>query len=69
LFIKKCQEIDSFSESFIQNGTAAPAFSLYSSVDKKVSLEDFKGKRIVLVFYPADWSPVCGDQLVPLSFN
>ncbi len=48
----------------LQNGSAAPLFSLYSSVDKKVSLDDFKGKRIVLVFYPADWSPVCGDQLV-----
>jgi len=28
-----------------------------------VSLADFRGHPVVLVFYPADWSPVCGDQL------
>jgi peroxiredoxin len=44
-------------------GVAAPAFSLPSSPAKAVSLSDFRGQPVVLVFYPADWSPVCGDQL------
>lgn len=44
-------------------GTAAPDFSLNSTPDQKVSLSDFKGQPVVLVFYPADWSPVCGDQV------
>lgn len=48
----------------LQPGTVAPEFSLYASPDKKVSLDSYIGKRVVLIFYPADWSPVCGDQLV-----
>lgn len=44
-------------------GSQAPEFSLYSTPDQKVSLSDFKGKRVILAFYPADWSPVCGDQM------
>src|SRR5277367_2929276 len=44
-------------------GTSAPDFSLPSTPDQKVALSEFKGKNVVLVFYPADWSPVCGDQL------
>lgn len=48
----------------LQPGTIAPEFSLYASPDKKVSLDSYIGKLVVLIFYPADWSPVCGDQLV-----
>src|SRR5277367_1859764 len=44
-------------------GTKAPDFTLPSTPDQKVSLSEFKGRNVVLVFYPADWSPVCGDQL------
>ena len=44
-------------------GTIAPAFTLPSSPSAAVSLADYRGKAVVLVFYPADWSPVCGDQL------
>src|SRR4051812_30737747 len=44
-------------------GTKAPDFELHSTPDQKLSLEDLKGKRVVLAFYPADWSPVCGDQM------
>lgn len=44
-------------------GTKAPDFSLFATPDQKVSLNDFKGKRVILAFYPADWSPVCGDQM------
>lgn len=44
-------------------GTPAPDFSLRSAPDKTVRLSDLRGKPVVLVFYPADWSPVCGDQV------
>jgi peroxiredoxin len=44
-------------------GTRAPAFTLRSTPDQHVSLSDFRGRPVILAFYPADWSPVCGDQL------
>jgi peroxiredoxin len=47
----------------LQPPAVAPDFSLRSTPDQTVSLRDFRGLRLVLVFYPADWSPVCGDQL------
>jgi peroxiredoxin len=44
-------------------GQAARDFSLNSTPDQKVSLSQLRGHPVVLVFYPADWSPVCGDQV------
>src|SRR5579875_4076589 len=44
-------------------GTPAPDFSLPSAPDQPVSMSDFRGRPVILAFYPADWSPVCGDQL------
>jgi peroxiredoxin len=44
-------------------GTPAPEFSLQSTPDQRVSLSEFKGNPVILAFYPADWSPVCGDQM------
>jgi peroxiredoxin len=44
-------------------GTPAPGFSLRSTSDEVVSLADFRGKPLILAFYPNDWSPVCGDQM------
>ena len=44
-------------------GTRAPDFTLPSGPDQRVSLADFRGKPVVLAFYPADFSPVCGDQM------
>ena len=44
-------------------GTPAPDFALETSPGQTVRLRDFRGKPVVLVFYPADWSPVCGDQV------
>src|SRR5579872_4912217 len=44
-------------------GKRAPEFSLHSTPDQKVSLSEFLGRSVILAFYPADWSPVCGDQL------
>ena len=47
----------------LEPGIQAPNFSLHTTPDQKVSLRDFRGRNIVLTFYPADWSPVCTDQL------
>jgi peroxiredoxin len=47
----------------IQPGAEAPGFTLPDQDGKQVSLEDFRGQTVVLVFYPADFSPVCTDQL------
>jgi peroxiredoxin len=44
-------------------GQKAPDFKLRTTPDQRVALSSFIGRPIVLVFYPADWSPVCGDQL------
>lgn len=44
-------------------GITAPDFTLPSAPDKTVSLKDFRGRPVILAFYPADWSPVCGDQI------
>jgi len=44
-------------------GAGAPDFTLKSTPDQSVSLNDFRGRPVVLAFYPADWSPVCGDQM------
>ena len=42
---------------------AAPNFSLPYAAGKYTSLSDYSGRPVVLAFYPADFSPVCGDQL------
>lgn len=47
----------------LEPGTQAPDFSLRVTPDQKVSLSDFEGHPIVLVFYPADFSPVCSDEV------
>jgi len=54
---------EAVSRSILQPGRKAPDFILNSSPDQKVSLHDFRGQPVILVFYPADWSPVCTDQL------
>ena len=47
----------------LQPGTRAPDFALPSTSNRPVGPSDFRGKPLILVFYPADWSPVCTDQL------
>ena len=44
-------------------GAIAPDFRLKSTPDQYVALSDFRGHPLILTFYPADWSPVCGDQM------
>src|SRR5689334_6361491 len=51
------------STSVLPAGTPAPDFSLPSTPDQMVTLSELRGQPVVLAFYPADWSPVCGDQM------
>jgi peroxiredoxin len=44
-------------------GTKAPDFSLKVTPDQKISLSDLRGQPVILVFYPADFSPVCSDEM------
>jgi len=55
--------MDQHHSNILQAGARAPDFELHSTPDQLVSLSDFRGKTVILAFYPADWSPVCGDQM------
>jgi len=44
-------------------GVQAPDFTLRCTPDQSVSLSELRGRPVILAFYPADWSPVCGDQM------
>jgi len=47
----------------LQPGDKAPDFKLYATPDQRFSLAELQGKNVILAFYPADWSPVCSDQM------
>ena len=49
--------------AILQAGAKAPDFSLSVTPDQKGTLSELRGKPVILAFYPADWSPVCGDQM------
>jgi peroxiredoxin len=51
------------TKSALAVGMQAPEFSLPSTPDQAVSLSEFRGRPVILAFYPADWSPVCSDQM------
>src|SRR6266849_863199 len=51
------------STELLPAGTAAPDFSLHVTPDQTLSLGELRGKPVILALYPADWSPVCGDQM------
>ncbi|PCC69590.1 Peroxiredoxin [Nannocystis exedens] len=53
--------------SILQPGATAPEFALKATPDQRLALSDFRGKPVVLAFYPADWSPVCSDQMAVYS--
>ena len=44
-------------------GTSAPDFILATGADSAITLSSLRGRPVILAFYPADWSPVCGDQM------
>jgi peroxiredoxin len=47
----------------IEPGTPAPDFTLPNHRGEQVSLSDYRGRKLILAFYPNDFSPVCSDQL------
>jgi peroxiredoxin len=62
---RSAQQPPTPAQAPLQPGTRAPDFALHTTPDQSVTLGELvAGGPVVLVFYPADWSPVCGDQLV-----
>lgn len=55
--------LDELPKQALPEGTRAPDFSLPATPDQTVSLRGLLGSPVILAFYPADWSPVCGDQM------
>jgi peroxiredoxin len=47
----------------LQKGATAPDFELFCTPDQKLRLSELAGKKVILAFYPADWSPVCSDEM------
>jgi peroxiredoxin len=47
----------------LQPATAAPDFELRAGPERSLSLSDLRGRPLIMAFYPADWSPVCSDQM------
>src|SRR5260221_10607381 len=47
----------------LKAGSKAPDFNLKDTPDQTVALSDFQGRPVILAFYPADFSPVCSDEM------
>src|SRR3954447_9530923 len=47
----------------LRPGTTVPDFTLRVTPDQNLSLSELRGRPVIIAFYPADWSPVCGDQM------
>ena len=50
-------------------GDKAPSFSLYSSDKKEVSLKDYEGKNVVLLFFPLAFTSVCTNEMCSMRDN
>lgn len=55
------------SGAHLPAGVTAPDFTLSATPDQTLSLSEMKGHPVILAFYPADWSPVCGDEVSLLN--
>lgn len=55
--------------TLLQPGDAAPEFALPASTLKPLSLSDFKGKKLLIYFYPKDDTPGCTKQACALNDN
>ena len=51
------------TDQILTAGLPAPDLTLRSSPEEMLTRSDLRGQRVILAFYPADWSPVCGDQM------
>lgn len=47
----------------LEPGDPAPDFELKATPDQSATLSSFHGRPLIIAFYPADWSPVCTDQM------
>ena len=56
-------EFDRVAPQILPAGAPAPDFALHATPDQVLRLSELRGHPVILVFYPADWSPVCGDQV------
>jgi peroxiredoxin len=56
-------DTDGRAAQLLPPGTQAPDFALNATPDQVLRLSELRGHPVILVFYPADWSPVCGDQV------
>jgi peroxiredoxin len=56
-------DTDGRAAQLLPPGTQAPDFALNATPDQILRLSELRGHPVILVFYPADWSPVCGDQV------
>jgi len=54
---------ESQSSTLLAPGAKAPDFTLNFAPTQPFSLSSLRGKPVILAFYPADWSPTCGDQI------
>lgn len=54
---------DRLAPQILPAGVRAPDFALNATPDQVLRLSELRGRPVILVFYPADWSPVCGDQV------
>jgi peroxiredoxin len=55
--------MDDYPDKPLQAGLPAPEFELKATPDQSVRLADFRDRPLIIAFYPADWSPVCTDQM------
>lgn len=57
------QSVATVPPSILPAGATAPEFTLRVTPDQTLALSELRGRPVILAFYPADWSPVCGDEL------
>ncbi|MFJ2369878.1 redoxin domain-containing protein [Microbacterium sp. NPDC087665] len=55
--------VEHHTKDILGVGAVAPDFTLHRTPDSTMTLSSLRGGPVVLVFYPADWSSVCGDEL------
>ena len=60
---RRTSEANTSADGLLPVGTPAPDFTLSATTGEALTLSDHRGRPVVLVFYPADWSTICGDQL------
>jgi peroxiredoxin len=53
----------------VEIGSPAPAFSLYNTEKKKISLSDYKGKNVVILFFPLAFTGTCTKELCNIRDN